>query len=361
MGLLGVLRLGRVAARNGGQIGLAEILLDGVAGGGDGLRRHVHAVGSHIGDEAHRLAADVHALIEALGDLHGPGGGEAELARGLLLQRRGAEGRVGVALGGLRLDRVHLEGLALHRLLDGPRGGFVRNVVVAQLLARDGVERGLELLALGRHEGAVQRPVFARPESLDLEFAVTDDAQCHRLHAARRTRTRQLPPQHGREGEPNEIVQRAPGEIGIHQRAIHVARVLHGLQHGGFGDGIEHHALHGLALQRALPPQHFQHVPGDGLAFAVRVGGENQPVVRFEGGGNVGEPLGGLAVHLPVHLEVGVGAHRTIFGGQVADMAVGSEDFEILAQILVDGLGLGRRFYNDNGHQVVLNGFRGVI
>ncbi|MGO7748688.1 topoisomerase DNA-binding C4 zinc finger domain-containing protein, partial [Rhizobium ruizarguesonis] len=32
--------------------------------------RHLHAVGSHIGDETDRLAADIDALIEPLGDLH---------------------------------------------------------------------------------------------------------------------------------------------------------------------------------------------------------------------------------------------------------------------------------------------------
>ena len=48
--------------------------------------------------------ADVDALVEALGDLHGARRREAELARGLLLQRRGGEGRVGVALERLGLD-----------------------------------------------------------------------------------------------------------------------------------------------------------------------------------------------------------------------------------------------------------------
>ena len=85
MRLLGILGLGGVVAGRGRQIGLAEIFQDGVAGGGNGLRRHVDAVGSHIGDEPHRLAADIHAFIEPLGNLHGAGGGKAELAGGFLL------------------------------------------------------------------------------------------------------------------------------------------------------------------------------------------------------------------------------------------------------------------------------------
>ena len=71
VGFLGVLGLRRVTARHRGQIGFAEILENGIARGGDGFARHVDAIGAHIGDEAHGLAADVDALIEALGDLHG--------------------------------------------------------------------------------------------------------------------------------------------------------------------------------------------------------------------------------------------------------------------------------------------------
>ena len=60
---------------------------------GDGFARHGGAVGAHIGNEAHRLAADVDAFVKALGDLHGARGAEAELARGLLLQGGGDERR----------------------------------------------------------------------------------------------------------------------------------------------------------------------------------------------------------------------------------------------------------------------------
>ena len=227
-----------------------------------------------------------------------------------------------MALGGLRFNRVDLEGLAPDRLLDGPRRGLVLDVELVELLASNGVEGRLELLALRRHEGAVDGPVFLRAEGLDLELAVADQAQRHRLHPARGARARQLAPQDGREGEADEIVEGAAGEIGIDQGHVHVAGVLHGLQHRGFGDGVEDDALHRLALEGPLFPQNFHDMPGNGLPLAVGVGGENQTVVGLEGGGNVGQALGGLAVHLPVHLEIGVGADGTILGRQVTDMAI---------------------------------------
>ena len=46
------------------------------------------------------------------------------------------------------------------------------------------------------------------------------------------------------------------------------------------------------------------------------------------------------------------GLHRAVLGGQIADMAIGGQDGEVLAEIFVDGLGLGRGFDDDDGHSV---------
>ena len=46
----------------------------------------IDRVGSHIGDQTHGIAANVHAFIQLLCHAHGAAGGEAKLARGLLLQ-----------------------------------------------------------------------------------------------------------------------------------------------------------------------------------------------------------------------------------------------------------------------------------
>ena len=62
-------------------------------------------VGPHIGDEPDRaLAREVDALVEPLGERHGLARAEPELARGLLLQRRGGERRRRRALALLALD-----------------------------------------------------------------------------------------------------------------------------------------------------------------------------------------------------------------------------------------------------------------
>ena len=76
--LLGVLGLRLVHARRLRHVALAELCLDLAARRRDCLGYDLHAVRSHISNEAHGLAADVDAFIEALGDLHGLTRGEAQ-------------------------------------------------------------------------------------------------------------------------------------------------------------------------------------------------------------------------------------------------------------------------------------------
>ena len=119
------------------------------------------------------------------------------------------------------------------------------------------------------------RPVFARDELLDLELAVADDAQRHRLHAARRARARQLAPQHRRQVEADEVVERAAGAVGVDQRFVDLARVAHRVLHRVLGHRVEHDAVDALVLKEPLGLEDLVDVPGDRLALAVGVGGED--------------------------------------------------------------------------------------
>ncbi len=56
----------------------------------------------------------------------------------------------------------------------------------------------------------------------------------------------------------------------------------------------------------------------------------------------------------PDHVEIVLGIDRAILGRQVADMAVGGEDRVVGPEILVDCLGLGRGFDDDDGHAIPL-------
>jgi len=88
-------------------------------------------------------------------------------------------------------------------------------------------------------------------------------------------------------------------------------------------------------------------MPGDRLPFAVRVGCQ-QDVVGF--GGGLRDRVYMLAVArdgLVLHCEAVVGIDRAAFRHQVAHVAVGGQHLEVLAQIFLERLGLGRGFDNE--------------
>ena len=195
------------------------------------------------------------------------------------------------------------------------------------------------------------RPVFARDKPLDLDLAVADDAQRNRLHAPRRARARQLAPQHRRQAEADEIVERATGAVGVDQRFVDLARVAHRVLHRLLGHRVEHHAVDALVLEDPLGLENLVDVPGNRLAFAVGVGGEDQRVGVLDGAADLAEALGGLGVDLPAHVEIVVRVDRAVLGREVADVPERSVHVISLAQVLVDGFCLGGRLDDDDLHE----------
>ena len=195
-----------------------------------------------------------------------------------------------------------------------------------------------------RQQRRNQRPVFARNETLDLKLAVADEPQRHRLDPARRSRARQFAPQHRREREADEVIERAAGEIRIDQGMVDVARPLHRIGHRLLGDGIEHHPLDALVRNRTPLLEGFEHMPGDRFAFAVRVGRQNELVGAPDGVGDILQPLLRLRIDFPNHLEIVIGIDRSVLGRQVTDVPEGGQNFITPAQIGIDRLCLCGRF-----------------
>ena len=280
---LRVLRLVVIFARRSRDVFLAVVVAEHGANVGNCLRRHVDAVGTHIGDQAGGFAVDLHAFVEPLRESHGDRRGEAELAACFLLHGRGGEGRRRIATGRFRLDRGHLEDSVLKIAGERFRLGAGTNVEALDLLPVGADQARFEDLVARCRQLGDDRPVFLGDEFLDLELAVADKTKCDRLHATGRARARQLAPEHRRERKADEVIEGAAGEIGIDQCAVDLARMLHRLGHRLLGDGVEHHALDLLVLERLLLLQHLEHVPRDRFAFAIRVGGEDQLVGTLEG------------------------------------------------------------------------------
>ena len=350
MRLLRVLGLGLVLARGGGHVAIAVALRHQLADRRDRLGHDLHAVGPHIGDEAFGFAAEIDAFVEPLRELHGMAGRVAELARCLLLQGRGGEGRGRIAALRLAFDTGNEITPAFERGLQAKRGGLIGDIELLKLLAADGKKPRLKRLVLCRGKLGQDRPIFLRPELLDLELAIADEPERHRLHAAGGAGARQFPPQDRGEREAHEIVERAAGEIGIDEGPVDRARIAHGVEHGLLGHGIEDDALDRHAGQSLLAVEHLQHVPGDGFALAIGVGCEDQLLRPLHGLGDFVEPFGGLGLDVPMHLEILVGKDRAVFRRQIAHMAVGGEHAVAGPEILVDRLCLGWRFYDDDVH-----------
>ena len=355
VGFLGVLGLGLVEVRLVGHRSGAEVARDHVADLAERIGRQAHRVGTHVGDQAHRaFLAQRHALVELLRHPHGAAGGEAELARGLLLQGRGGEGRGRAALALLAGDVGDVERAAGSRgdALAGGLGGFaIGNGELLELLPVQAHQLGGERLR-GMGELGGDRPVLAALEGLDLLFALDDHAQRRRLHAPGRKPALDLAPQHRREVEAHKVVQRPACLLGIDQRAGDLARVGHRLLDGTRGDLGEHHPVQVLVLEQAALAQDLHDVPADRLALAVRVGGQVDAVGL---GGGLGDRLHVLLVlvdQVVAHPEAVLRIHRALLGHQVAHMAVGGQDLEVLAEVLVDRLGLGGRLDDEEvlGH-----------
>ena len=273
------------------------------------------------------------------------------------MQGRGHERRVGVAGGRLRLDR---EDVQRDRLDGGDRSlgaGLIGEVEAVQLVAAKLGQPGLEAVTRRGGQDCLDRPVFAGAEGFDLHLALDDQAQRHRLHPPGRAGARQFAPQHRRQGEPDQVVQRPARQIGVDQFHVDVARMRHRLGDGAARDGVENDApdLGGL-LHRAPLAQRLQQVPRDRLALAVRVGGEDQLVVVLQRLGDGADMALGLRVDLPGHFESVLRIDRAVLGGQVADMAVGGQNRVAGPQITVDGLGFCRGLDDDNGHGILLDG-----
>ena len=374
--LLGVLHLGRVAARRGRHIVGAVERTCLTAGSLDRLLGQRDRVGTHIGDVAR--------LVELLGDPHRTVGGEAELASGLLLQRGGAERSRGAAAVRLGLHRI--DGEDSRRQCGGQRlrGPLIEHQHVAgQLTER--VEVGtlgdapiVQSGQLGVEEpgvrvgagvqGGRQVPVGRRPECDAFAFPVDDQPSGDRLDAAGRKLRHDLLPQHRRDLVAVEPVEDAAGLLGVHQVEIKLAGVRHRIGDGLRGDLVKDHPLH-----RDLGFEFLQQMPSYGLALAVLIGCQEEFV-------GVGQCLLELAdgrlligadhvqrSEVVLDVDTGAGPRFALVlgryfgrtGGQVAHMSAAGLDHVTVAEEAGEHGRLGRRLDDHQsaggcGHVTVL-------
>src|SRR2546422_5632824 len=223
--------------QGGGQVLAPEPLADELPGFFGRLTGDSGGVGAHVGDQPGRpLLADVHALVKLLGQGHGLLGAEAQLARRLLLERAGDEGRHRIALLLLALDGLHDEGLAPDRRHDALG---LRGRADVRLPTVDAVELGLE----GRRVLPGQRrrngPVLLRAEGFALALALADQLDGHRLHPPHAEATADLLPQQLAALVADDAIEHAPGLLRVDQVHVDLAGGLKGALDGRLRDLVE--------------------------------------------------------------------------------------------------------------------------
>ena len=120
--------------------------------------------------------------------------------------------------------------------------------------------------------------------------------------------------------------------------------------YGVLGNLVKDHPLHVFALELSALFQLVLDVPRDGFSLAIGVGCENELIVVLQRFFYIFQTLIAVGLHQPRHFKIIVRVNRSIFCGQVPDVSEACENFEILAQILIDGFCLGWGLNDNNGH-----------
>ena len=339
---MGILRpaLGLILAGLGGIVALAVALHDKALCRRLRLGRDAERVGTHVGNETHRAhARNVHAFIELLSDGHSAAGRHVHLAGGLLLQGGGGKGRRGGTLLIAALNGSDGKGRTLQRL-----GDLADFFLVGQflLLAAHAVIMCLEGGGQFLLQQSVQRPVLLGDKFCDLAVAVIHHAGRHALHAACRQAGADLLPHNGTDLITHHAVENTACLLGIHQVHIEAAGICHRLGDHLTGDLVKGHAA-GLGLGQV---KKCLQMPGNGLTFAVRVGGEIDGVALFCRLLQLTDDLFLTANGLIFRGKIVLNIHADGALGQITEMTHAGLHRVVRTQILANGLGLGGRLHD---------------
>ena len=370
--LLGTLFRG-IATRRVWQVARREVVANVVTTGRHGFVAEVGGVCTHV--------SDVARLVQALGQHHRLFHAETEPRARRLLQCRGDKRCRRLGPGRLVLALRNRVAGGLQLITSGHRRRFIARseLVVAVLVHLEAyglTRRGLEI--------GVNLPVFFRHEGANFTFALHDKAHGDRLNTPGRQSPRNLGPQQGRHHIAHYAVQEAPRLLGVNAVHIELCGLFERLGDGLLGDFVEYNTL----VAGVVTTDGLAQVPGYRLPLAVEVSSEIDMIrVRrqllqltddlFLSGQYlvVGFPtflrvdthpadklLTGLLLfmrrlfcrrHLarlgrlcgPL-LRVDL-TGRAARGRQVADMPNAGLHHKVLTKVLIDRLGLGWGFHND--------------
>ena len=201
-------------------------------------------------------------------------------------------------------------------------------------------------------EPRFDEPVVDRNERITLVLAVDDDPKRRRLNTPGRKPKRKLLPKEARERIAANPIEHAPGALRLVEVRIELPRLVEPLLNAALGDLFKQDALDLGFLVRLL--RHLHQVIGNRLALTVGVGCE-QDLVGLLGR----SPDGFDDLRLALLLEQLVGFLEALLDvdaallREVLDVAFGRKNLVAVADVLLDGLRLGRGLHDeeDFGHR----------
>ena len=188
--------------------------------------------------------------------------------------------------------------------------------------AVDPDDLGREPFAGRRGEERLDRPVLVGGERGDLALTLDDEPDRDRLDATGRQAAADLARQERTQRVADEAVDDAARLLRVDEIHVDLARVGEGLADGRLGDLVEGDPL----LLVAGDVRGLGHVPGDRLALAIEVGGEEDHVGRPGRPGDLGDLLAAvlgdhvLRCEVVVDVDAELALARVL--GQVADVTV---------------------------------------
>ncbi len=207
----------------------------------------------------------------------------------------------------------------------------------------DPEEPGAKLRGLACGQEGLNGPILLRHKGANLALAIDDQSERHGLDPARAQPPPDLFPEEGAHLVSHQTIKDPACLLGLYLFQVKGARMRKGLLNCPFGHLVKDHAMHGPLRRLQL----LDEVPPDGLPFPIRIGSQVDPLGAPGGLPELLQDFLPSLHHLVLGLEVPLGIDRKAIRREIADVAVRGLDHILFPQKFVDGLGLGRRFHND--------------
>jgi hypothetical protein len=211
----------------------------------------------------------------------------------------------------------------------------------------DAVQLGLERRRLAAGQRGRDGPILLGTERFPLLFPVADQFHRDRLDPPHAQAAADFLPQQLAALITDDSIQNTPRLLGMHQFHVDLPWRLQRTFDSRFRDLVEEDPIDFPVFLLPLAVDLLGDMPGDRLAFAVRIRREKHLIGLLRFLLDLSEHFGFALDRDVLRLEIAFDVDAEFAGRQVFDMADGSHDGVPATQVLRNRPGLRRRFNND--------------